>query len=72
MPSAALSSSHFDTRQVVEREPKNVQAWIALGNDYFDSDQPKQAIEAYNKALEELNASPSPHGFPCKMSKKTP
>ena len=51
-PELALQRRIFDARQVVEREPKNVQAWIALGNDYFDSHQPQQAIEAYGKALE--------------------
>ncbi len=37
--------------QVVAREPNNVQAWIQLGNDYFDTHQPQKAVEAYGKAL---------------------
>ena len=39
-------------QSVVARDPKNVQAWIQLGNDYFDTQQPQKAIEAYGRALE--------------------
>jgi cytochrome c-type biogenesis protein CcmH/NrfG len=39
-------------QQVVARDPKNVQAWIQLGNDYFDMRQPQKAIESYGRALE--------------------
>jgi tetratricopeptide (TPR) repeat protein len=37
---------------VVAQDPKNVQAWVQLGNDYFDTHQPQKAIDAYGKALE--------------------
>ena len=33
-------------------DPKNPQAWIDLGNLYFDADQPAQAVAAYEKSLE--------------------
>lgn len=39
-------------QQVVAKDPKNVQAWIALGNDLFDTNQYQKSIEAYAKALE--------------------
>jgi cytochrome c-type biogenesis protein CcmH/NrfG len=39
-------------QQLVAKDPKNVQAWIQLGNDYFDTKQPHKSIEAYGKALE--------------------
>ncbi len=39
-------------QQVVAREPKNAQAWIQLGNDYFDTRQAEKSIEAYTRALE--------------------
>ena len=39
-------------QQVVARDPKNAEAWIQLGNDYYDTRQPQKAIEAYNRALE--------------------
>lgn len=38
--------------QIVQQEPKNVRAWIQLGNDYFDTRQRQRAIDAYAKALE--------------------
>lgn len=37
--------------QVVAKEPANFQAWVLLGNDYFDTHQPEKAVEAYGKAL---------------------
>lgn len=38
--------------QVVDKEPNNRQAWVQLGHNYFDSGNPMQAIDAYDKALE--------------------
>ena len=32
--------------------PANLQAWIELGNSYFDTDQYQKSIDAYRKALE--------------------
>ena len=37
---------------VVAQEPGNRAAWVQLGNNYFDSNQFMQAVEAYDKALE--------------------
>jgi len=34
------------------RNPQDHQLWIQLGNAYFDTHQPKNAIQAYMKALE--------------------
>ena len=39
-------------QQFVAREPKNVQAWIQLGNDLFDTNQHQKSIEAYQRALD--------------------
>jgi len=36
---------------IVAKEPQNRNAWVQLGHNYFDSDQPMKAIEAYEKAL---------------------
>jgi len=36
---------------LVAKDPNNRNAWVELGNNYFDSDQPVRAIEAYDKAL---------------------
>ncbi|GEJ55268.1 tetratricopeptide repeat protein [Anaeromyxobacter diazotrophicus] len=38
--------------QVVAQDPKNAQAWIALGNDYFDTKQRQKSVDAYARALE--------------------
>lgn len=37
---------------IVAREPENRNAWVQLGNNFFGSEQPIKAIEAYDKALE--------------------
>jgi cytochrome c-type biogenesis protein CcmH/NrfG len=39
-------------RQVTDQDPKNVRAWITLGNLYFDTHQPQKSIDAYARALE--------------------
>ncbi len=36
---------------IVAKEPANRNAWVQLGHNYFDSEQPMKAIEAYDKAL---------------------
>jgi len=38
-------------KDIVKKDPKNISAWVELGNLYFDSDQPKEAIEAYSQYL---------------------
>ena len=38
-------------QQVVAADPRNEGAWIALGNDYFDTHQAQNAVDAYAKAL---------------------
>ncbi|MDZ7596959.1 MAG: tetratricopeptide repeat protein [Desulfobacterales bacterium] len=41
--------------QVLEAEaaanPQNAEAWVQLGNAYFDADQYQKAIDAYEKSL---------------------
>jgi len=37
---------------IVAKEPNNRNAWVQLGHNFFDSDQPMKAIDAYGKALE--------------------
>jgi cytochrome c-type biogenesis protein CcmH/NrfG len=36
---------------LVQKDPKNVQAWVQLGNDYFDTHQAQKSVDAYAKAL---------------------
>ena len=58
-PAAPMPSVNMDyqrriavAEQVVKQDPKNLQAWVELGNDYFDTQQRQKAIEAYARALE--------------------
>ncbi len=37
--------------QVLKADPKNLQALIGLGNDYYDLDQNQKAVEYYTRAL---------------------
>ncbi|GAB4363087.1 MAG: hypothetical protein Kow00128_03520 [Deltaproteobacteria bacterium] len=39
-------------REILKRDPNNLQAHINIGNLYFDTRQDRQAIEHYRKALE--------------------
>ncbi|MCJ7704553.1 MAG: tetratricopeptide repeat protein [Desulfobacterales bacterium] len=38
-------------KDIVKKDPKNLSALVELGNLYFDSRQPKEAIEAYSRYL---------------------
>jgi len=38
-------------QEIVKKDPKNLSAWVELGNLYFDTDQPKEAIDAYSRYL---------------------
>lgn len=51
-PSPVEVASKIKTlKEIIQKDPKNLPAWVELGNLYFDSDQPKEAIEAYSKYL---------------------
>ena len=57
IPAGAGSPTDYTQRiaqaeKVVAQDPKNLNAWISLGNDYFDTEQSQKAIDAYGKALE--------------------
>ncbi|QXE92180.1 tetratricopeptide repeat protein [Geomonas subterranea] len=57
VPQGAGSPNDYQRRiveaeKIVAADPKNLQAWIQLGNDYFDTDQAQKAVNAYGKALE--------------------
>jgi cytochrome c-type biogenesis protein CcmH/NrfG len=41
-----------EAEKIVAMDPKNMNAWISLGNDYFDTEQAQKAINAYKMALE--------------------
>jgi cytochrome c-type biogenesis protein CcmH/NrfG len=50
-PPAELSLKIQTLKDIVKKDPKNLPAWVELGNLYFDSDQPREAIEAYSQYL---------------------
>lgn len=43
--------------QTVANEPDNYEAWVRLGNNYYDTGQSEKAITAYDKALAIHNGS---------------
>ncbi len=49
---ADYSQRIAEAEKIVAQDPKNYQAWVQLGNDYFDTEQPQKAVNAYAKALE--------------------
>ena len=51
-PSPIEVASKIQTlKDIVKKDPNNLAAWVELGNLYFDSNQPKEAIEAYSQYL---------------------
>jgi len=57
VPSGALLTPELAqrievNRKLVQKDPKNREAWVQLGNDYFDTQQRQKSIEAYARALE--------------------
>jgi len=46
-----MASQIQNLKEIVKKDPKNLAAWKELGDLYFDTDQPKEAIEAYNRYL---------------------
>lgn len=40
------------SERIAKENPKDAQAWVDLGNVYFDTHQAKKSVEAYQKALE--------------------
>jgi cytochrome c-type biogenesis protein CcmH/NrfG len=57
VPMGAGSPTDYQARiaeaeKIVAKDPKNYQVWVQLGNDYFDTDQPQKAIDAYQKAID--------------------
>jgi tetratricopeptide (TPR) repeat protein len=57
IPQGAGSPTDYQRRiveaeKIVAKDPNNVQVWNQLANDYFDTDQPQKAVNAYSKVLE--------------------
>ena len=57
IPAGSGSPADYATRiteaeKIVANDPKNINAWLSLANDYFDTEQAQKAIHAYGKVLE--------------------
>ena len=51
-PTPAEIASKIDAlKEALKKDPKNLSAWSELGNLYFDSNQPQEAIKAYTEYL---------------------
>lgn len=48
-----------ELKRIVAADPANFQAWVRLGNEFFDANQFMESIEAYDKALEIEPNSPN-------------
>jgi cytochrome c-type biogenesis protein CcmH/NrfG len=51
-PQADLSGMIAGLEVETQKNPQNVQAWIQLGDSYFDANQYEKSIRAYRRALE--------------------
>lgn len=41
-----------ELEKIVTQKPDDRAAWVQLGNDYFDTEQPQKSVAAYQKALD--------------------
>jgi tetratricopeptide (TPR) repeat protein len=51
LPPVEVAGKIQALKDILKKDPKNLSAWVELGNLYFDSDQPREAIEAYSQYL---------------------
>ncbi|RPJ05152.1 MAG: tetratricopeptide repeat protein [Deltaproteobacteria bacterium] len=50
-PPAEVALKIDGLKEIVKKDPKNLSAWVELGNLYFDTNQPQEAIKAYTEYL---------------------
>ena len=46
-----LSREIAQAEEIVRKDPQNRQAWVQIGNDYFDLGEAQKSIDAYQRAL---------------------
>ena len=51
LPSAEVQARISRAEAAVLADPKNHDAWLSLGNDFFDIHQAQKSVDAYGKAL---------------------
>jgi cytochrome c-type biogenesis protein CcmH/NrfG len=54
-----LSRDIAQLEDIVKKDPKNYQAWVQIGNDYFDLGEAQKSIDAYGKALAIKDGDPN-------------
>jgi tetratricopeptide (TPR) repeat protein len=59
LPNAEVQARIARIEAAVLTNPKDHDAWVALGNEYFDSHQAQKAVDAYGKALALKPADPN-------------
>jgi len=50
-PTPADASKIDALKEILKKDSKNLSAWVEMGNLYFDSNQPQEAIKAYTEYL---------------------
>ena len=51
-PSPVEAAAKIQTlKDILQKDPKNLSAWVELGNTYFDTNQLQESIDAYSKYL---------------------
>ncbi len=50
-PSVVQQQAIANLERATLQDPRNRQAWVDLGNTYFDAHQPQKSVDAYAKAL---------------------
>ncbi len=58
-PTVNVQKKVDEIKNILATEPANRNAWVALGNQYFDNNQFIEAIDAYDKALELQSDDPN-------------
>jgi len=54
-----LSRDIAQLEEIVRKDPNNYQAWVQLGNDFFDIGEAQKSVDAYSRALEIKDGDPN-------------
>lgn len=54
-----ISGDIAQLEELVKKDPGNYQAWVQIGNDYFDLGDAQPAVNAYSKALAIKDGDPN-------------
>jgi tetratricopeptide (TPR) repeat protein len=54
-----LSRDIAQLEEIVRKDPTNYQAWVQLGNDFFDIGEAQKSVDAYTRALSIKDGDPN-------------